>query len=198
LNSFLNIFKTGWRWTALPVLAARQQLKEGYRRTGLYSMILFGVLYALLALELKYCGIKPLPAWMAVTPADYLWQAILTLPWVLAGWALAGVTSGGLLKAFGGKTSYREWLDLMGPATAVPAFFLIVLVQAIGALLAGSTGVFPWPPEVEVVRQAVPILWMLALVLAAARVYLASWQKAVGVSLVYVVIFVGLLLLLIH
>jgi hypothetical protein len=190
---FVEIFRNGWRWTVAPVLAARQQIQAKRSWLGFYTVLAFTVLYALAAFVLwSYKIPLGMPAIIPVDPVDYYrWQAIFTIPWVLVCWALAGGLSWGVLKAFGGEARYREWLDLAGPATVVPWFFLTVLPALIGKPLAGPAG---FPPPVVNILTAVPLIWMMALVVVAARIYLLRWPKAVGVAVIYTVIFCALLL----
>lgn len=194
---FIQVFRNAWRWTVAPVLAARQQFQAKRPWIGFYSVLFFGILYALASFTLwSYKVPIGMQAFLPIDLADYYkWQAILVIPWVLACWALAGGLSWGILKAFGGKAGYREWLDFAGPATVVPWFILAILPDLVARPFAGAAGL-PFP--VVTMLTAVPILWMMALVIVAARLYLVRWPKAVGVALVYTVIFCALLLWLVR
>jgi hypothetical protein len=194
---FAEVFRNGWRWTVSPVLAARQQFQARRRWLGFYTVLIFAVLFALAAYVLWAYKIPiGMPAILPIVPADYyIWQAAFTIPWTLACWALSGGLAWGLLKAFGGNAGFREWLDFVGPATVVPWFYLTLLPDLIGKPFAGPGG-FPLP--VATMLTAVPLLWMMALVIVAARLYLVRWPKAVGVAVLYTVVFSALLLLLVR
>jgi len=186
-----RVLRYAWRWILRPVRTAVEQLDEKQNLwIGFWTVAVFGLLYAIAALLLWLAGFLPaFPPVMPITDEDYyLWQTFFTIPWALGSWFVAGVTMHLWNRLFSREGSLPGILGLIGPASVVPWFFF-TLIPEIGILpIVGPPP--PWPDWIDIARQIIPSLWMLALFfVATSKVYSTRWLVSLVSAILGSVVF---------
>ena len=186
-----KVFFYAWRWIIKPVRAAAEQLDEKQNFwIGFWTAAIFGLLYAVAAFFLWLAGFLPsfTPIVRIADEDYYFWQTFFTIPWALSSWFIAGVAIHLWSRLFSREGSLASILGLLGTASVVPWFFF-TLIPEIGILpIVGPPP--PWPDWIDITRQIIPSLWMMALFfIAASKVYTTRWSVSLASAILGSAIF---------
>lgn len=194
-----KVFSYAWRWIVRPGKAAEDQLYEERNVwIGFWTVAIFGLLYAITALLLWLAGFKPAIATILPIPRDsyYLWQTFFTIPWAVLTWFFAGAVIHLWNHIFSRERRLADILGPLGFALSVPWFFFTWIPETFVAPVLGPWGFPPWHFWAEMIRLAIGVLWMAALIFIAARkVYEANWLRALGSAILGLAVFAVMFLI---